>query len=429
MLEASLSCNAFWDDRGRFSRALDAAHPLGILCSIFRHWAGGRVGADCRIVIWAFGGAEAPSELADKLRETCPDILLAEGEKPPDTRCDMLIIWSETNGPAADTVALEARQAGLAHVVAIIAPGARGMLEGPNDSTPSHVVKIDPAWGSPAITTVLQVALAGARECARAEDIATTQEGLIAIASHDLRTPVSTLRLLHDLFRSRLNASTGKHSPGVLSDLEEMLDIMERNLEKMDEFIGDILEAWLLFRGRPQLVKEAVSLGSIAEDIVAGLFPLALKKDIALDLMTDQSVGSIMAEPRRVGQVVANLVENAVKYTPSGGSVTVRTFSDPEAGGAVLEVADTGPGVPEDERGRLFQRFGRGSVKTTAGEPSTGLGLFICREIVEQHGGRIWFEPVEGPGHGSRFYALWPYSEASSESRDNTGDAPTGGGR
>jgi len=358
--------------------------------------------------MWGFGGAEVPSDLAGELRETCPDILLVEGEKPPDTRCDMLIIWSGADAPEVGTVALEARQAGLAHVVAIIAPGAQGMLEGPAAAAPSHVVKIDPAWGSPAITTVLQGALAGARECARAEDIVTMQEGFVAIASHDLRTPVSTLRLLHDLFRSRLNAETGKHSPGELSDLEEMLDIMERNLEKMDEFISDILEAWLLFRGRPQLVKEAVSLGSVTEDIVAGLFPLALKKDIALDLMTDQSVASIMAEPRRVGQVVANLVGNGIKFTPSGGSVTVRTFSDPEAGGAVIEVADTGPGVPEDERGKLFQRFGRGSVKATAGEPSTGLGLFICREIVEQHGGRIWFEPVESPGHGSRFYAFWP---------------------
>jgi len=386
------------------------------------------VGADCRIVIWGLGGAEAPAEFVKDLREVCPDLLLGRGEKPPDARCDVLIIWSEADVPAVDAMALEARQSALARVVAIIAPGARGMLAGPTEADPSHIVKIDPAWGSPAITTVLQGALAGARESARAEDIAMTQEGFVAIASHDLRTPVSTLRLLHDLFRSRLNSGADKHSPGELSDLEEMLDIMERNLEKMDDFIGDILEAWLLFRGRPQLVKEAVSLGSVTEDIVAGLFPLALKKDIALDLMTDQSVGSIMAEARRVGQVVANLVENAIKYTPSGGSVTVRTFSDPEANGAVLEVADTGPGVPGDERGRLFQRFGRGSVKATAGESSTGLGLFICREIVEQHGGRIWFEPVESPGHGSRFHAFWPYADPSSKRRDNTGDVPTGRG-
>ncbi|MHC4247884.1 MAG: sensor histidine kinase [Planctomycetota bacterium] len=118
--------------------------------------------------------------------------------------------------------------------------------------------------------------------------------------------------------------------------------------------------------------------------------------------------------------MVANLVENAVKYTPPGGSVTVRTLSNGEAGGVVLEVADTGPGVPEEERDRLFQRFGRGSARTTGGEPSTGLGLFICREIVEQHGGRVWFEPIEGPGHGSRFFAFWPPAATSSETRDNS---------
>jgi signal transduction histidine kinase len=359
--------------------------------------------------MWVKASAEPPADIIDALRGICPDLTLLRGDEPPSERCDVLILWAEADTPEVDERALEARASGLARVVAIIAPGAHGMLTGRTEGEPPYVVKIDPAWGSPGITTVLQGALAGARESARAEEIAEAQEGFVAIASHDLRTPVSTLRLLHDLFRSKLNAGSDKLTPSELSDIEELLDIMERNLEKMDGFIGDILEAWLLFRGPPQLATESVSLGSVTEDIVAGLFPFAMKKDIALDLVMDPTLRSIMAEPRRVGQVVANLVENAIKYTPPRGSVTVRTFPDAEAGGAVLEVADTGPGVPEDERGLLFQRFGRGSVRATAGESSTGLGLFICREIVEQHGGRVWFAPVESPEHGSRFCAFWPY--------------------
>ena len=100
------------------------------------------------------------------------------------------------------------------------------VLEGRTKDEPSHVIKIDPAWGPSGIATVLQGALAGARESARAEEIADAQESFVAIASHDLRTPVSTLRLLHDLFRSRLNASAEKRTPKELSDIEELLDII-----------------------------------------------------------------------------------------------------------------------------------------------------------------------------------------------------------
>jgi signal transduction histidine kinase len=338
-----------------------------------------------------------------------------EGPAPPTEPASVLVLWSEADSPEVDARALDAQRSGLACVVAIVAPGAHGMLRGRTGDEPSHVVKIDPAWEPSGIATVLEGALAGARERARAAEIAEAQESFIAIASHDLRTPVSTLRLLQDLFRSKLSARTEPFSPKELSDFDELLEIMERNLEKMDGFIGDILEAWRLFRGTPQLAREPMSLNSVTADIVAGLFQTAMKKDIALDLMTDSSLGPIMAEPRRVGQVVANLVENALKYTPHGGSVTVRSYPAADDEGAVLEVADTGPGVPEGERDSLFDRFTRGSARTTGGEPSTGLGLYICREIVEQHGGRVWFEPVEGPGHGSRFFAFWPWSSASVE--------------
>jgi hypothetical protein len=233
--------------------------------------------------MWVLGAAETPADVLDDLRGMCPDLRLHSGDDPPTETCDVLMLWAEADVSEVDAKALEARRSGLARVVAIVAPGAHGTLQGHADDEPSHVVKIDPAWGSSGIATVLQGALAGARESARAEEIAEAQESFVAIASHDLRTPVSTLRLLHDLFRSKLNAGAAKYTPGELSDIEELLDIMERNLEKMDGFIGDILEAWRLYRGRPQLATEAVSLNSVAEDIVAGLFPAAMKKDIALD--------------------------------------------------------------------------------------------------------------------------------------------------
>ncbi len=412
------------------SRALDAPPAAGILLGWVCVGSGGaRMGEECRVVIWSPVSADGPSaEFVEAVREACPGAILHAGDEPPEGRADVIVIWAAADAPDIDARARAVRRSGLARVVVVAAPGAHGMLAGSGLDEPTHIVKLDPSWDQRAVATLVRGALAGARESARAAEIAEAQESFIAIASHDLRTPVSTLRLLHDLFRSKLSARTEPLSPRELSDFDELLEIMERNLEKMDVFIGDILEAWRLYRGRPQPAMEPMSLNSVAEDIVAGLFPSAIKKDLALDLVVDPSLGPIMAEPRRVGQVVANLVENAIKYTPRGGTVTVRTFPDAERNGAVLEVADTGPGVPEEERGKLFQRFGRGSARTTGGEPSTGLGLFICREIVEQHGGRVWFEPAEDPGVGSRFFAFWPQDETPSEDRNSPGDGPASGG-
>jgi len=141
---------------------------------------------------------------------------------------------------------------------------------------------------------------------------------------------------------------------------------------------------------------------------VASLFPVAIRKDIALDLVTEPAVGLILAGEKSVGQVVANLVGNALKYTPPGGTVAVCTRRD--EGGALMEVADTGPGIGPEDAARLFQRFARGNARATAGEPSTGLGLYICREIVESLGGRIWVEST--PPDGSRFFVHWPAAAA-----------------
>ena len=154
---------------------------------------------------------------------------------------------------------------------------------------------------------------------------------------------------------------------------------------------------------------------------MAGLFPVAMQKDIVLDLATDPDVGLVLAEARRVGQVVSNLVGNALKFTPQGGSVTVTTRpASPEVGGdlpggAVLEVADTGPGIAAEDREKIFRRFSRGRARATGGEPSTGLGLYICREVVELYGGRIWFESA--PGKGSRFFVLFLGADATESGR------------
>ncbi len=383
------------------------------------------------ITIWTTAAASpVPGEVARALEGKGFSVGFHESPDPPDEGAEVVLRWVEGSGDWRD----EARaclSSGTVRTVIVAAPGAAGVEFVAADPTRADdggcMIGVDSGLGAEVVAAMAEIALSCVgriADAARArEGLSEAQEKFLAIASHDLRTPISTLRLLNDLFRSNLDARSDRLTPKELSQFEELLDIMARNVDKMETFVEDILSAWRVFRGRPEAERGPVSLNAVVEDIVAGLFPSAMRKDIALDLVTDASIERIVAERRSVGQVVENLVQNAVKYTPKGGTVTVSTRA--AEGGATLEVADTGPGIPAAERGGLFERFSRGSARATGGEPSTGLGLYICREIVEQHGGRIWFEPrvpaagEEGSpapqsgdegGSGSRFLTFWPYS-------------------
>ena len=330
------------------------------------------------------------------------------------------------NGEARDLSGqcLDALERDLAKAIVIVSSASlAGSL--PEDAP---VITADPTWEPTALARLTEVALIVARERegrVRAEDrlgeLAQAQDSFGAIVSHDLRTPVTTLRLLRDLFTSQLNAKADLLTKNERVSTDELLGIMSRSLDRMEAFIDDMLEAWRLSPGPSEQAPEPVGLNRVVGEVVAGLFPVAMQKDIVLDLATDPDVGLVLAEARRVGQVVSNLVGNALKFTPQGGSVTVTTRpASPEdggdlPGGAVLEVADTGPGIAAEDREKIFRRFSRGRARATGGEPSTGLGLYICREVVELYGGRIWFESA--PGKGSRFFVLFLGADATESGR------------
>jgi len=362
------------------------------------------------VVVWLAHGRDGDaSGLVEALRRRGIASRIHVGDSPPDGKADLVVRLSDSIAEEDAGLAERLASAGAARAMLLVAPQAASAGCRRAEGGARCVFLADRAWGDDALAALAELALECVRERAERErekayldGLAEAQESFVAIASHDLRTPVSTLRLVLDLLRSGL-AQVRTKQPGRI-DIDELFEIMGRSLDKMDVFANDIIEAWRLYRGRPEVRPEPVSLNAVVEDIVAGMFPVAMQKDIALDLVKDQSLGPILAEPQRVGQVAANLIGNAIKYTPRGGSVKVLTR--PEPGGAILEVSDTGPGIAESERDRLFQRFARGSARATGGEPSTGLGLFICREIVELYGGRIWFESE--PGHGARFYVFWP---------------------
>ncbi|HEX9132788.1 MAG TPA: ATP-binding protein, partial [Ktedonobacteraceae bacterium] len=125
---------------------------------------------------------------------------------------------------------------------------------------------------------------------------------------------------------------------------------------------------------------------------------------ISVDAAPEYIVAPV--DHRRIEQVVSNLINNAIKYSPDGGDIEITLCEDEKTHAALLSVRDHGIGIPAHQQGRIFSRFMRADNAHAHNIGGTGLGLYLCRELVERHEGRIWFESVEG--QGSTFYVSLP---------------------
>src|SRR5438552_3600109 len=123
-------------------------------------------------------------------------------------------------------------------------------------------------------------------------------------------------------------------------------------------------------------------------------------------LLTSSEYLVVDVDPRRMEQVLSNLLGNAIKYSPAGGAIEITLQEDGETKTALLSIRDAGIGIPTDQQARIFGRFERADNGRAHGIGGTGLGLYLCREIVERHEGRIWFESIEG--EGSTFFIALP---------------------
>ena len=176
----------------------------------------------------------------------------------------------------------------------------------------------------------------------------------------------------------------------------QAVDVIERNARRLLRLVSDLLLLAQARAGKLMLDREAVALSQLAAESVELIRPLADHAQLTLDLESDPRGTVVDADRLRVGQLLDNLIANAIKFTPSGGTVSVRVYGRP--GAAVVEVEDTGPGFPAAERESLFEAFRRGS---TSDAPGTGLGLTIVRTVVDAHDATIDVESE--PGHGARF--------------------------
>jgi two-component system phosphate regulon sensor histidine kinase PhoR len=217
----------------------------------------------------------------------------------------------------------------------------------------------------------------------------------IAVVSHELRTPLTSIVSFSELLRGEAD--------GLSADGVRFLEIIERNADRLFSLIDDLLMLNRLEAGGLPLELSDVSISGLAAEAVRNAQPLAAKVGVTIHL--DAGEGPPMpADPRRLLQVLDNLIGNAVKFSNSGGLVLVVARCTRSTWR--IDVSDTGIGIPPDEAAKLFGAFVRGSNARIAGLPGTGLGLSIVKALVEMHGGDVRVESVLN--EGTKFSVFLP---------------------
>ena len=235
--------------------------------------------------------------------------------------------------------------------------------------------------------------LAQADADARALDAA--RRDLVAWASHDLRTPLASLRAMLDAL-----------ADGVVSDPETVARYLRQSqaeIARMSALIDDLFELAQLDARHLVLRCEASSLADLISDTLEGFSARAQAKGVALTGAVDPAVDPVWMAPDKIGRVLRNLLDNAIRHTPPGGEVQVR--ANPQAEVVLITVKDTGEGVAPQDLPRIFDRFYRGDAARSRDRSSNGLdssgaglGLAIAKGLVEAHQGRIWAESAPGRG-------------------------------
>jgi PAS domain S-box-containing protein len=220
----------------------------------------------------------------------------------------------------------------------------------------------------------------------RLRELDRMKDDFVASVSHELRTPLTSIRGYLELVRE---------DGGLDEEQDRMLGIVDRNADRLLGLVTDLLFIAEVDAGKLTLERNRVQLGDVAGESVEAASPHARAAEIELNLDADDQL-VVNGDRTRLAQVFDNLISNAIKFTPAGGRIDVHVFRSDAA--AVVEVSDTGSGIPEDEREHLFERFFRTSGAIRAAVQGTGLGLAIVGAIAASHGGTVSCESAEGGG-------------------------------
>jgi signal transduction histidine kinase len=241
---------------------------------------------------------------------------------------------------------------------------------------------------------VIGAAIAGLFESLRrarahATGAARSREQVLAVVAHDLRNPLATIKMtLTALEGATPDAETLRHR----------LSVIERASSRMENLIRDLVDATRIEHGGLELKISDERVESIAHETLEVFTPLARERGVALEADVAASAAVVACDRERVLQVLANLVGNALRFTPEGGRITLRAAE--QDGHVRFEVGDTGPGIRAEDLPHIFEQYWNSDRK------GTGLGLFIAQSLVRAHGGALGVDTK--PGSGARFYFSLP---------------------
>ncbi len=234
--------------------------------------------------------------------------------------------------------------------------------------------------------------IANVRDLTRYREEEALQKTFISVVSHELKTPVSIIKG----YAGTLRRQDANWSPEIIQD---SLAVIEEEADNLTDLIDSLLEVSRLQAGTFNLeVSEDVQLNRVVENTARKFRNQTDKHQIQVQFAED--FPPIWGDERRLGQVMNNLISNAIKYSPDGGDILIRGEIHPQH--VTVAVRDSGIGIPDHEQHRIFQKFSRLDNALSRKTEGTGLGLFLCKAIIEAHNGRIWFHK-NPEGHGTTF--------------------------
>jgi signal transduction histidine kinase len=248
-----------------------------------------------------------------------------------------------------------------------------------------------------------------ARLYEKAQKAITARNDFVAMVSHDLKNPLSAILLstafiLRNLRRDPEITNKERH-------LQKQIEALDRSAQRMNSLIGDFLDLARIESGKLVVEKRSYRVQSLLHDAIEMMNPLALDKTIDLSRSSETIAFSALFDRERIFQVLSNLLGNAIKFTPTGGQVRIGVYL--KGGELVFVVQDSGPGIPDHQRPHIFDRYWQAQDNYRG---SAGLGLSICKGIVEAHGGRIWVESTSGEGSTFCFSIPHPVTSSSQPS-------------
>jgi signal transduction histidine kinase len=247
-------------------------------------------------------------------------------------------------------------------------------------------------------------AVAVARDVTEVVELDRMKDQFIRVAAHELKTPVAILKG-YALTLMRTDQTLSPRS-------RRMLDAIDRGAERINRIVEDLVDVSQAFLDILHLVPEVLDLDGLIRASVADIHVSELHRIIVRPEAPDPV--KVVADPARTRQVVRVLLDNAVKYSPAGGTIEIALASDPDRWEAIVSVRDPGVGIPTQGQERIFHLFYRAHTDTAHDYGGMGVGLYMAKELIERQGGRVWFESREG--EGSTFFFALPLTRGRASS-------------